>query len=139
MEPIIILELNDFANLCGHFYNAEYHDPSLPNCNNGYNCQHPMQEEGREVGEKFIGSCYSWSCPLGYPPDGHDLKKYGVVEDDADWIKDDESDLDYIVVTDPKAIQMLRRMGVKGLATRTMEEAEDWEQKHQEAEDTVNV
>ena len=45
MDPVIILELNHFANLCGHFYNAEYHDFSLPNCNNGYNCNRPDQEE----------------------------------------------------------------------------------------------
>lgn len=139
MEPVIILELNGFANLCGHFYNAEYRDPTLPNCNNGYNCNHPRQEEGVDAGGRTIGSCYSWSCPLGYPPDGRDLKKYGVVEDNADWVKDDESDLDYIVVTDPEAVQMLRRMGVKGLATRTMEEAEAWEQEHGEMEATDDV
>ena len=86
MEPVIILELNHFANLCGHFYNAEYHDFSLPNCNNGYNCNHPEQEEGTEVGDRFIKSCYGWSCPLGYPPDQHD----GVSErwESPDWDQD---------------------------------------------------
>lgn len=131
MEPIIILELNHFANLCGHFYCAEAHDPTLPNCNNGYNCDHPDQEEGTEVWDRFIGSCYGWSCPLGYPPDRHDLKKYGVVDDDGE--PDDgseEADFDYIVVSDTDTIRRLREMGVSGLATRTMEEAEEWEKSH---------
>lgn len=130
MEPVIILPINTFANLCGHFYNAEYQDPALPNCNNGYNCRHQCQEEGVEVGERFIGSCYSWSCPLGYPPDAHDLKKYGVIDDDEDGAEDDESTADYIVVTDPETIQKLRKLGIKGLAARTVEEAEAWEAEH---------
>jgi len=127
VEPVIILEINAFANLCGHFYNAEYHDPLLPNCNNGYNCDHPHQDEGTEAGERFIGSCYAWSCPLGYPPDGHDLKKYGVIGEDEDVGDEENSDFDYIVVTDPETVKKLRQMGVNGLATRTMEEAEAWE------------
>ncbi len=129
MEPVIILPINTFANLCGRFYNAEYHDPALPNCNNGYNCDHPDQEEGVEVGEKFIGSCYAWSCPFGYPPDTHDLKKYGVIEDGEEE-EGEESDSDYIVVTDPETVSRLRQMGINGLATRTMEEAEAWEDEH---------
>lgn len=131
MEPVIILELNHFANLCGHFYNAEYHDFYLPNCNNGYNCNHPKQEEGIEVGGRVIGSCYGWSCPLGYPPDRRDLMKYGVVDDDGEPDdRGEEADLDYIVISDPETIQRLREIGVNGLATRTMEEAEAWEVKH---------
>ncbi len=131
MDPVIILELNHFANLCGHFYNAGYHDFSLPNCNNGYNCNHPDQEEGTEVGDRFIKSCYGWSCPLGYPPDKHDLKKYGVIEDESEGEEgDEEADLDYIIVSDPETVRRLREMGVTGLATRTMEEAEAWEAKH---------
>lgn len=131
MKPVIILELNTFANLCGHFYNAEYHDPALPNCNNGYNCNHPDQEEGVEVSDRFIGSCYGWSCPLGYPPDRHDLKKYGVEDYDGEPdSKDEEADFDYIIVTDPEAVRSLRSMGIDGLATRTMEEAEAWEEEH---------
>ena len=131
MEPIIILELDDFANLCGHFYCAEGHDPTLPNCNNGYNCNHPGQEEGTGVWDRFIGSCYGWSCPLGYPPDKYDLRKYGVVDDDGEaYDGSEEADLDYIIVSDPETIRRLRDMGVNGLATRTMEEAEEWEKSH---------
>ena len=130
MDPIIILDTDEFANLCGYFFNAEYHDLTLPNCNNGYNCKHQRQEEGTEVGDRFIGSCYAWSCPLGYPPDAHDLKKYGVIEDDCNEDECKESNSDYVVVTDQETIQRLRKMGIKGLASRTMEEAETWEDKH---------
>lgn len=106
-------------------------DPALPNCNNGYNCNHPDQEEGVEVSDRFIGSCYGWSCPLGYPPDRHDLKKYGVEDYDGEPdSKDEEADFDYIIVTDPEAVRSLRSMGIDGLATRTMEEAEAWEEEH---------
>lgn len=133
MEPVIILELDHFANLCGHFYCAEGRDPTLPNCNNGYNCNHPEQEEGTEVGVRVIGSCFGWSCPLGYPPDKHDLRKYGVVDDDGEPCDEsEEANLDYIIVSDPETILRLREMGVRGLATRTMEEAEAWEAEHGE-------
>lgn len=132
-EPPIILELNHFTNLCKHFYCAEHYDPTLPNCNNGYNCNHPDQEEGVEVGDRIVGSCYGWSCPLGYPPDQHDLKKYGVADDDGeDDDKNEEPDSDYIIVTDPETVRKLRQAWIKGLATRTAEYAEAWEEEHEQ-------
>lgn len=57
--------------------------------------------------------------------------KYGVIEDDGEYEKDgEEADFDYIVVSDPETVRRLREMGVTGLATRMMEEAEEWEMKH---------
>lgn len=47
MDPILIMGINEFADLCGCFFNAEFHDLSLPSCNNGYNCKHQEQTEGR--------------------------------------------------------------------------------------------
>lgn len=61
-----IYQINSFANTCGYFYNAEMEEDF--NCNNGYNCKHPQQEEtetNEETG-KEVGKCYAWSCPLGY-------------------------------------------------------------------------
>lgn len=129
MDPILILGINEFADLCGCFFNAEFHDLSLPSCNNGYNCKHQEQTEGTEVGDRLIGSCYAWSCPLGYPPSAYDLKKYGVLESGGED-EGEESNNDYIVVTDCETVQRLLKMGIKGLATRTMEEAEVWEEEH---------
>jgi uncharacterized protein YfaQ (DUF2300 family) len=68
-----IEHLNVFANRCGYFYNAYLEkDVSI---NNGYNCNHPDQEEieTTEDGEK-IGRCFCWSCPLGYEPDEEDFQ-----------------------------------------------------------------
>lgn len=128
IEKIMILEINRFANLCGYFYNAEYGNPTLPNCNNGYNCDHQEQSERVEVGEIKIGGCFCRSCPLGYPPDVYDLVKYGVIEpQEMERGREDESDCDYIIVTDVETIKNLRDAGVESLATRTIQEAEIWE------------
>lgn len=98
-DRIMILELNHFANLCGHFFNVCRTDPALSAINNGYNCDHPNQEETVEDSGKVIGCCYSWSCPLGYPPSKYDLMKYAVDEESNDC-DEDTSDYDYIIVTD---------------------------------------
>lgn len=128
-DHIIILELNHFANLCGHFFNVCRSYPELPVINNGYNCDHPRQEECVEESGRTIGCCYGWSCPLGYPPSRYDLKKYGVIEDN-DCGDDEEDDLDYIIITDVETIRRLRELGVSGLADRTVAEAELWEKEH---------
>ena len=66
-----IERINDFANRCGHFYNA-YIEKNI-SINNGYNCNHPMQEETETVNGQEIGKCYCWSCPLGYEADEDDF------------------------------------------------------------------
>lgn len=48
---------------CGHFYNA-YAEYDI-NVNNGYNCDHPNQEDTEEVEGKKIGCCHCFTCPLG--------------------------------------------------------------------------
>lgn len=66
-----IEKINDFANRCGHFYNA-YIKKNI-NINNGYNCNNSKQEETETVDGQEIGKCYCWSCPLGYEPDEEDF------------------------------------------------------------------
>ena len=41
-----IMPINDFANMCGYFYNAYLRDGI--SVNNGYNCSHPKCEEDRK-------------------------------------------------------------------------------------------
>ena len=53
-----IEEFNTFANRCGHFYNA-YLEKGIT-VNNGYNCNHPDQEETDTEDGQEIGKCYCW-------------------------------------------------------------------------------
>jgi len=115
-HSIICMELNHFANLCGYFHNAYLTDGIT--LNNGYNCRHPKQEEREEIDGKHIGACYSWSCPLGYPPDAEDLVNYNIISEEsaaADYPRGG-SDPDYIVITDAETISRLRQQGELGLA-----------------------
>lgn len=120
--PPMILELNQFANLCGFFFNME-HDEALKNfpcrVNNGYNCRHPKQEEYEEENGVQIGKCLCKSCPLGFPPGYDDLVRYGIV-DPAAYKSAEEyemgHDTDYIWVTDEAALRRLQSFGVKGAA-----------------------
>jgi hypothetical protein len=66
-----IVEINDFANICGYFYNANLTDSI--SVNNGYNCKHPGQDEVETINGKGVGKCYCWSCPLGFEPDEEDF------------------------------------------------------------------
>lgn len=79
-----IMTINELANVCGYFYNAEF-DPEAP-CtpNNGYNCRHPQQEEE----EDGVGCCFQWSCPLEniIPADEEDCKKYGIEYEDGEFV-----------------------------------------------------
>ena len=109
--PDLIMELNDFANHCGYFFNACMQDGII--ANNGYNCSHPDQDE-------------TWSCPLGYPPNAKDLVDCGILsEEDARADYFDElsgeyfSAVDYIVVSDEDTIRRLREAGITGLAVST--------------------
>lgn len=125
MEKIMILEIDRFANLCGHFYNVESENSTLPDCNNGYNCNHPEQEECEEAGGLKIGCCLCRSCPMGYPPSRYDLVKYGVIDpEDVEEGSENESDGDYIIVSDVETLKKLCEAGVESLASRTVREAE---------------
>lgn len=99
----IIMDINSFANRCGYFHNAFLTDNI--SYNNGYNCRHPLQEETFEDEDsgKCIGGCFSWSCPLGYPPDTEELVKFGVISEP------DESDLDYLLITDEETLKRLNK------------------------------
>lgn len=76
-----LLEINQLARRCGYFYNINFKYPSLPNINNGYNCDHPDQEETEDIDGQKIGKCYSWSCPLAYSADKETREEFGDVGD----------------------------------------------------------
>ena len=79
------MAINNLANICGYFFNAEL-DPELKchGVNNGYNCKHPEQEENCSG----IGCCYQWSCPLEnvIPADEEDCKKYGLDYEESEFV-----------------------------------------------------
>ena len=79
-----IMTINDLANICGHFFNAEL-DPDCEFApNNGYNCRHPENEE-KEAG---VGCCYQWGCPLQNvcPADEEDCEKYGLDYEESEFV-----------------------------------------------------
>ena len=92
----IIHQINIFAKQCGYFYNACMEEDF--NCNNGYNCKHPQQEEtdtNEETG-KEVGKCYAWSCPLGYEADQEDFDNPDIDNDGyTEW-----QDCEFIVIDD---------------------------------------
>lgn len=88
-----IMPINDFANMCGYFFNSQF-DDSCDICpNNGYNCRHP------ECGEKYdgIGCCYTYACPFGWEADEEDCEKFG-------W---DYEESEFIVIDKPEIISKL--------------------------------
>jgi len=93
-----IHQINNFANVCGYFFNA-YMSENFE-CNNGYNCKHPQQEETdtNEATGKEIGKCYAWSCPLGYEAGEDDFTDIEI--DQNGYTEWEESE--FIVVDDDK-------------------------------------
>lgn len=84
-----IMLINEFSNVCGYFYNAEF-DPKAPCApNNGYNCRHPQQEEKYNG----VGCCFQWSCPLTVPADEEDCKEYGYEYEESDFVLVDEKEI----------------------------------------------
>lgn len=80
-----IMTINNLANMCGYFYNAEHDPPLLPYAvNNGYNCRHPEQTEE----EHKVGCCYQWSCPLAnvIPADEEDCQRYGLDYEESEFV-----------------------------------------------------
>lgn len=92
-----IHQINNFANSCGYFYNAEIEDDNF-SCNNGYNCKHPEQGETdiNEQTGKEIGKCYAWSCPLGVEADQEDFDDPEIDNDGFDEWEEGE----FIVIDD---------------------------------------
>ena len=91
-----IYQINKFANQCGYFYNAYMKEGF--NCNNGYNCKHPQQEETdtNELTGKEVGKCYAWSCPLGCEADQEDFDDPDIDNDGyTEW-----EDCEFIVIDD---------------------------------------
>ncbi len=79
-----IMTINQLANICGHFFNAELDPDSEFSPNNGYNCRNSKNE----TKENGIGCCYQWSCPLEnvIPADEEDCKKYGLDYEDSEFV-----------------------------------------------------
>ena len=76
------MPINDFANICGFFYNAMF-DGSCKACpNNGYNCKHPECSEAKDG----IGCCFAWGCPLGWEADEEDCKEFGFDYEEGEFI-----------------------------------------------------
>lgn len=82
-----IMTINEFASVCGYFYNANF-DPETP-CvpNNGYNCRHPKQGEK----QNGVGCCFQWSCPLAIPANEEDCEKYGCEYEESEFVLVDET------------------------------------------------
>jgi predicted transcriptional regulator len=76
--------INNLANRCGYFYNANFDTEASCTPNNGYNCKHPEQEESYNG----VGCCYQWSCPLKNitPADEEDCKKYGMEYEENEFV-----------------------------------------------------
>ena len=79
-----VMTINQLANICGYFFNAELDPDSEFSPNNGYNCRNPKNE----TKENGIGCCYQWSCPLEnvIPADEEDCKKYGLDYEDGEFV-----------------------------------------------------
>ena len=76
------MPINDFANICGFFYNAMF-DGSCKACpNNGYNCRHPECLEVKDG----VGCCFAWGCPLGWEADEEDCKEFGFDYEEGEFI-----------------------------------------------------
>ena len=79
-----IMTINQLANICGYFFNAEF-DPDCDfSPNNGYNCRH----EGQRERGNGVGCCYQWSCPLEniIPADEEDCEKYGMDYEENEFV-----------------------------------------------------
>lgn len=106
---VVCMDFNTFANRCGYFHNAYLTDGV--SFNNGYNCRHPNQAETIEEDGKRFGGCCCGSCPLGYPPDGDQLEELGILSREEAQEYHEESNHDYIVVTDATTLAKLRLEG----------------------------
>ena len=86
----VLMEINDWANRCGYFFNAYLEkDISL---NNGYNCRYP------ECGhiEQGVGCCHAGACPFGFEADEEDCINFGLEYEESNFIIVDIPEEDYI-------------------------------------------
>ncbi|TET97713.1 MAG: hypothetical protein E3J23_08525 [Candidatus Stahlbacteria bacterium] len=90
LKKIKIIHIDQFTTMCG-FFNSDTLE-----VNNGYNCNHPDCEETQIIGDKEIGKCYSFSCPLAPEVDHQDLKEHD--KDLYNDYKNDSEVNDYVVV-----------------------------------------
>ena len=87
-----IMTINEFANQCGYFYNAELDPEATCAPNNGYNCRHPKQEEKHNG----VGCCFQWSCPLAIPADEEEKEKYGYEYEENEFVLMDEAEVEEV-------------------------------------------
>lgn len=78
-----LMTINNLAGMCGYFFNAEFAEPPVYGVNNGYNCNHPEQQE-----KCVVGCCYQWSCPLQNVclADEEDCEKYGIDFEENEFV-----------------------------------------------------
>lgn len=101
-----IEDINVFANRCGYFYNA-YIEKNI-SVNNGYNCNHPQQEETETVESQVIGRCHCFSCPLGCEADEEDFENTEIDNQGYEY-----EEMQYLVIHENRfAIQ--RQGEIKG-------------------------
>ena len=84
-----IMPINDMANVCGYFYNAELDDNCGASPNNGYNCKHPKCKEI----QNGIGCCMCCNCPMGWEADEEDCEKFGVEYEEGEFIVTEEQEI----------------------------------------------
>ncbi|ODR35483.1 hypothetical protein [Eisenbergiella tayi] len=84
-----IMPINDFANICGYFYNAAFNNFNIPTPNNGYNCKHP----NCDVIEDGYGCCYTFSCPLGWEADDEECNEFGLDYEEGEFIVTEDRDI----------------------------------------------
>lgn len=84
-----IMPINDMANICGYFFNAELDDSCETSPNNGYNCKHP------ECGEiqDDIGCCMCSSCPIGWEAGEEDCDEFGIEYEEGEYIVTEEQEI----------------------------------------------
>jgi len=85
----VLMEINDWANRCGYFFNA-YLEKDI-SMNNGYNCRHPECDHI----EQGVGSCHAGACPFGFEADEEDCINFGMEYEEANFIIVDITEEDY--------------------------------------------
>lgn len=89
----VLLQIDTLRCQCGYAY--DYDDANI---NNGYNCNHPDNEDYEIQKNKHIGKCFTWSCPIAHHADLKDMKK--LDSDLYDEYKSEANDLGYLDESD---------------------------------------
>ncbi len=77
-----ILTINELANNCGYFFNANLDSGCKNYPNNGYNCRHSKCKEK----EDGIGLCLPSNCPLAHEADEEDCLEMGIEYEEGEYM-----------------------------------------------------